>query len=143
MRKDGSTFPMLFHASTIILKSGEFQGVRGVFVDLTEQKLAEGERRSLEAQVQHAQKLDSLGILAGGIAHDFNNLLMGVLGNAEMALADIPPASPARVSIEGVQTSAMRAAELAQQMLAYSGKGQFVIKPVSLSEVVREKWARC
>jgi CheY-like chemotaxis protein len=65
-------------------------------------------------------------------------LLVGVLGNADLALADLSPVSPATVSIEKVREAATRAAELANQMLAYSGKGQFVVKTVSLSEVVQE-----
>ena len=105
--------------------------------DITDRKQAERERLALETQVQQAQKLESLGVLAGGVAHDFNNLLMGVLGNAELALADISPGAPARVSIEEVKKAATGAAELANQMLAYSGRGRFVVEPVKLSEVVK------
>ncbi|MGK2964986.1 MAG: PAS domain S-box protein, partial [Tepidiformaceae bacterium] len=107
-------------------------------VDLTDRHLAEEERRRFDQQVQHAQKLESLGILAGGIAHDFNNLLVGVLGNAGLALMELPPDSPARRTITDIETAAKRAADLTRQMLAYSGKGQFVVETVDLSNVVRE-----
>jgi PAS domain S-box-containing protein len=106
--------------------------------DITERKRNEDERRELEAQVQHAQKLESLGVLAGGIAHDFNNLLMGVLGNAGLALMDLPQASPVRESVLEIETAGQRAAELCRQLLAYSGRGKFDNKPLSLSALVSE-----
>ncbi len=106
--------------------------------DITERKRAEEEKLNLERQVQQAQKMESLGVLAGGIAHDFNNLLMGVLGNADLALLNMPPESPGRDNINNIQIAAKRAAELAMQMLAYSGKGQFVIKRMALQVLVEE-----
>ncbi len=110
----------------------------GTFRDITEQKKAEQERKNLEAQVQHAQKLKSLGILAGGIAHDFNNILMAILGNAELAMLDLELDSPAMESIKGIETAAKRAAELSQQMLAYSGKGKFIIETIDINTVIEE-----
>jgi CheY-like chemotaxis protein len=77
-------------------------------------------------------------VLAGGIAHDFNNLLVGVLGNASLALTELPDESPARQFVKDVETSAQRAAELTRQMLAYSGRGKFVVESLSLSHVVHE-----
>jgi nitrogen-specific signal transduction histidine kinase/CheY-like chemotaxis protein len=110
----------------------------GTHSDITERKRAEEQRLLLERQVQHAQKLESLGVLAGGIAHDFNNLLMSILGNTDLALMDLSPVSPARPCIEEVDRAAMRAADLTRQMLAYSGKGRFVIEPININEVVEE-----
>jgi PAS domain S-box-containing protein len=109
-----------------------------VFNDLTERKTAERERQRLEAQLREVQKLESLGVLAGGIAHDFNNLLMAILGNADLALLSLSPASPVRPHVEDIIRASKRAAELCRQMLAYSGKGQFVIGFYNLSEIVRE-----
>jgi signal transduction histidine kinase len=103
-----------------------------------ERKLAEQERLRLEAEVRHAQKLESLGVLAGGIAHDFNNLLTGVLGNLELALMMIEPESPAHSNVKEARASAERAADLSRQMLAYSGKGSFVIQAVDLNGIVTE-----
>jgi PAS domain S-box-containing protein len=94
--------------------------------------------RQSEEQMRNAQKLESLGVLAGGIAHDFNNLLVGVLGNASLALSELPDDSPARQFVQDVETSAQRAAELTRQMLAYSGRGKFIVEPLKLSEVVHE-----
>ena len=106
--------------------------------DITERKQAEERRKKLEAKLQQAQKLESLGVLAGGIAHDFNNLLMGVLGHAEIALIELPPESPARGDLKNITTAALRAAELTKQMLAYSGKGKFVVETLNLSKLVEE-----
>ena len=111
---------------------------QGIMLNITERKHAEQEQLSLERQVLQAQKLESLGVLAGGIAHDFNNLLTGILGNADLALLDLSPSSPARQNIQDIETAAHRAAELCRQMLAYSGKGHFIIEQVDISEVVRE-----
>jgi PAS domain S-box-containing protein len=106
--------------------------------DLTERQLAEEERARLEGQMREVQKLESLGVLAGGIAHDFNNLLMAVLGNADLALTSLSPASPARPNVEEIVRASHRAADLCRQMLAYSGKGRFVVGRYDLSEVVQE-----
>ncbi|MBX7258448.1 MAG: PAS domain S-box protein [Candidatus Hydrogenedentes bacterium] len=106
--------------------------------DITERKEAEIERRKLEAQIQHSQKLESLGVLAGGIAHDFNNLLVGIMGNAEMALSDLPLNASARIYVEDVVKAAQRASDLSRQMLAYSGKGRFVVEPVCLNDIIHE-----
>ncbi len=96
------------------------------------------EEQRFEARLQHTQKLESLGVLAGGIAHDFNNLLVGMLGNAGLALLELPQNSPARPAVEQIETAARRAAELTHQLLAYSGIGRFVVEPVDLSKLVSE-----
>jgi PAS domain S-box-containing protein len=110
----------------------------GTSRDISERKKAESENKSLQHQVQQAQKLESLGVLAGGIAHDFNNLLLGVMGNADLALLSMGSMDPSREFMNDILSSAQRAADLCRQLLAYSGKGRFVVQPVDLSEVVRE-----
>jgi PAS domain S-box-containing protein len=110
----------------------------GYLVDITDRRAQEAEHARNEEQVQHAQKLESLGVLAGGIAHDFNNLLVGVLGNASLALEELPAHSTARPLLEDLQVAARRAAELTRQLLAYSGKGKFVVEAVDVSALVRE-----
>ncbi len=103
-----------------------------------DRQIAEEERKKLERKMQHAQKLESLGILAGGIAHDFNNLLAGILGNANLASIDLPPDSPALEHIRQIELASKRAADLTKQLLAYSGRGKFVIEALDLSKLVRE-----
>ncbi|MFO0843301.1 MAG: PAS domain S-box protein [Gemmataceae bacterium] len=110
----------------------------GTTLDITERKRAEEQRRRLEAQLLHAQKLESLGVLAGGIAHDFNNLLTGILGYASLALMQLHPGSAACPLLLEVEKAAQRAAELTQQMLAYSGRGKFIVQPLRLDQVVQE-----
>lgn len=109
-----------------------------VSIDITDQLKAEKHRVELERQVQHAQKLESLGVLSGGIAHDFNNLLMSVLGNVDLALDSIPKGHPAHQNLKEVENAARRGAELADQMLAYSGRGKFVIEPICLNDFLAE-----
>jgi signal transduction histidine kinase len=92
--------------------------------------------RELSDRIQQAQKLESLVVLAGGIAHDFNNLLVGVLGNAELAREELAANSPAAEALEQIELAAQRAAALSRQMLAYSGKGRFVVEPVDLRDLV-------
>ncbi len=106
--------------------------------DITEWKRLQEKQRALEDQVLQAQKLESLGVLAGGIAHDFNNILMAVLGHCELALRRLATESPARQNIEQIKLSASKAADLSNQMLAYSGRGKFVVEPLDLSRVVEE-----
>lgn len=106
--------------------------------DITERRKAEETQRRLEVQMQHAQKLESLGILAGGIAHDFNNILTSILGYADLARLALTADSRAFRYIQEVVKGAEQASELIQQMLAYSGKGRFVIQPVNISALVED-----
>jgi PAS domain S-box-containing protein len=109
-----------------------------VFGNAMLRKESDKERRHLEAQVQHAQKLESLGVLAGGIAHDFNNILMGIIGNAGLAMMELPADSTIRECIVHIEKASQHAAELTTQLLAYSGKGAFRFRPVNLTRVVEE-----
>lgn len=138
LTRDGQRRLISWSASALYNDDGSLRYVIGAGLDITESKAAEEEHKRLEAQLQHAQKLESLGILAGGIAHDFNNLLMGILGYAEITLMDLPENSSLREGVIQIQVSAKRAAELTKQMLAYSGKGRFIIEPLDLSKLVEE-----
>ena len=110
--------------------------VAGLSLDISEQEDAERERLKIEQQMQQAQKLESLGVLAGGIAHDFNNLLMGIIGHADLALSSTCEQPDVMQHIESVISSCQRAADLANQLLAYSGKGRFILEPANLSDLV-------
>ncbi len=105
--------------------------------NISERKKVEAERLGYERRMQEAQKHESLGLLAGGIAHDFNNLLTAILGNIDLALLDIPASSIACPHLSTAITATHRAAELAQQMLAYSGKGRFVIERVNVPTAIQ------
>ena len=110
----------------------------GSFQDVTDRKQAEAERQAFQRNLQETQKLESLGVLAGGIAHDFNNLLTGILGNAELIRLSLSHPSPISNSLDQIERGAERAADLCRQMLAYAGKGRFVVGPVDLVALVRE-----
>ncbi len=105
---------------------------------LTKLKEAQDERLNLEKQLLHAQKLESLGVLAGGIAHDFNNILTTIIGNADLALMRLKPESPVLENLQRIEQAALRAADLARQMLAYSGKGKFVVESLDLNILLEE-----
>ncbi|MDQ6675953.1 MAG: CHASE3 domain-containing protein [Acidobacteriota bacterium] len=96
------------------------------------------ERKRLEERGRHTQKLESLGVLAGGIAHDFNNLLTAILGGASLLQDELPADSPSLEHVRIVLSASERAAQLTRQMLAYSGRGRFVVEQLDLSQQVRE-----
>jgi signal transduction histidine kinase/CheY-like chemotaxis protein len=106
--------------------------------DITARKEAEEQRQALDRKLQDVQRMESLGLLAGGIAHDFNNLLVAILGNAELALMDLAPESPAQAGIAQISAAARRAADLTRQLLAYAGRGQLVMQPIQLNTLVEE-----
>jgi|GEM_PF-5508752 len=106
--------------------------------DMSEEIRLSKERKQIEEQLLHAQKMESLGVLAGGVAHDFNNILMSILGNTELAQRKLPADSKVNDHLARIETSAKRASDLANQMLTYSGKGMFVIKPVNINSIVTE-----
>jgi len=117
---------------------GGFVGSFAVITDITERKKMEEERRRLEGRIQQAQRMESLAMLAGGVAHDFNNLLVGMLGHAGLALMELPAHSTTRPLIHQIETAALRASELTKEMLAYSGKGKFLVESIDLSALVEE-----
>ncbi|MBI1752730.1 MAG: PAS domain S-box protein [Acidobacteria bacterium] len=103
----------------------------GYLLDIT------GQRQAEEA-LRQSQKLESLGILAGGIAHDFNNLLTVVLGNLNLAQMNLPEQAPAAPYLAKMEASVLRATDLTKQMLAYSGRGHFLVQPHCLNDLVRD-----
>ncbi len=136
LTKDGRALPFEI-SSSMETRDGKVVGVQSICRDLTERMRADEERARLERKLQETQKLESLGVLAGGIAHDFNNLLTGILGNASLALIETSPETPVGRSLQQIEVSAERAAELCRQMLAYSGHGRFVIGRIDVGEIIR------
>jgi len=125
-------------AAAISSRSGE-PGALVLFKDITREKEQEAERQRIETQMQRAQKLESLGVLAGGIAHDFNNLLVGIVGNADLALLLASAGSPIQKALIKIKMAGGRASELTQQLLAYSGKKEGVqIETIDLNPLVSE-----
>ena len=106
--------------------------------DITARKKAEEEKAALEAQLFHAQKMESIGTLSGGIAHDFNNLLGIILGNAELAMDDLPEWHPAKDNINEIRTASLRARDVVKQLLSFSRKTDPKKKPVKLVQIVED-----
>jgi PAS domain S-box-containing protein len=119
-----------------ILDEDEKLGVVIRLTDVTERKRTEVERRALEEKHRHTQKRESLGVMAGGIAHDFNNLLTVIIGNAELARAQVGPTSPAAPFLRDAVKAADWAASLTRQMLTYAGKVRFASERVSLTTLI-------
>lgn len=138
LRKNGAT--MWVNLTMGVIHASDGQVAYGILMleDITGRKQGEEERQRLERKLQEAQKLESLGVLAGGIAHDFNNLLTGILGNTSLAQMECQTGSPAMPFLKQIENATLRAADLSKQMLAYSGRGRFVIDRLDLSQIVED-----
>ena len=136
--RDGSFRFLESNSVPVLDEAGAVVGFRGADRDITERVHTEEERLELERRLLHGQKLESLGVLAGGIAHDFNNLLMAIIGHLDLALMRLPDLSPVRDSIGHSLQAARRATDLTREMLAYSGRGRFMVVRLGLSALLRE-----
>ena len=134
IRKDGKEFIIADSGAPIISKGGEVIGVVLVFRDITE-------KRRMHQEILKIQKLESLGVLAGGIAHDFNNFLTGIIGNLSLVRLDITPQSKIYDSVKNIETAALRAKGLTQQLLTFSRGGKPVKSVVHLPDLVSESVA--
>jgi PAS domain S-box-containing protein len=137
MNKDKSYFFMEANPRLIKQKGGK-AWIQVTLRDITERKLAEGEKKKLEAQLQQVQKMESMGTLAGGIAHDFNNILGIIVGNTELAMDDVPEWNPARHNLEEIRTASIRARDVVKQILAFSRQRPQKKKPVRISPIIKE-----
>jgi PAS domain S-box-containing protein len=115
----------------VLYENGKAARLVGVMWDVSE-------RRHLEQRMQESQKLESLGVLAGGIAHDFNNLLMVMLGNVSLVRADLGGPHPVLEHVDQIEEAARRATDLCRQLLAYAGKGRFVLQRTNLNQLIDE-----
>ncbi|MDX8403360.1 MAG: PAS domain S-box protein, partial [Mariprofundaceae bacterium] len=135
--KDRSKKTTLRSLAPVLNEKGEMINYVTIMTDITEDSL-------LRSKMEHAQRLESLGVLAGGIAHDFNNILTSIMGNARLAeikLAEVKMTDEKRESfpyLKRISTASERAADLCRQMLAYSGQGNVEMRSINLSELVDE-----
>ncbi len=136
IRKDGSTFPceLLGRNTTYMGKPARITGFR----DLSERHRLEAEQERREEQVRHAQKLETLGVLAGGIAHDFNNLLTIILANADGAGRAKDNTERRDHTLSQIKNAVARARELTEHLLVYAGQGERKIERVNVSELVED-----
>lgn len=128
-RKDETRFPAAVYFSPI-LDNDEVVGVRGILIDLTEQK-------RVEQQLQQAQKMEAIGTLSGGIAHDFNNILAAIIGFTELAVEDVGN-RPEKRFLENVLRAASRGKDLVRQILTFSRRREYSRKAMAIGPVVEE-----
>ena len=138
LRKDGSPVPIETTCRTVFDSEGRPTALIGVNRDISERKRAEEETGRLEAQLQQAQKLESVGRLAGGVAHDFNNLLTVINGYSDLLLSQLAEPDPLWGYASEVRKSGERAAALTQQLLTFSRKQIVEPKPTDLSALVAD-----
>jgi signal transduction histidine kinase len=123
-----------------IIQWPDGRGVRiEMAVDITERKQAEKDREKLQAQLNQAQKMESIGALAGGIAHNFNNVLMGIQGRASLMLMDKDPSHSDYEHLNGIEQCVRSAAELTRDLLGFARKGKYEIKPTALNSLIKNE----
>ena len=137
--RDGRLVPITCSTAPI-MGDGQIAGAVLVVRDISEEKLADQVEREREEALRQAQKLESIGVLAGGIAHDFNNLLTGIMGNAGMARRAVQAGRTehAATLLGDVLKASERAADLTRQLLAYAGKGRFLVQPLDVCQLITE-----
>jgi PAS domain S-box-containing protein len=135
--RDGQSV-VLEISGRLLRRRGKPVAVEAIARDITARKQAVEQQLMLERKLLDSQKLESLGVMAGGIAHDFNNLLTAILGNAGLAASSLPGDSPQRNYLGNIEKTSRQAADLCKQLLAYSGKGRFVLQRIDLNAVIED-----
>ena len=119
-----------------ILKNGIATSLAGIAIDITNKINAEKDKQRLEAQLQRAQKMEALGLLAGGVAHDLNNVLSGIVSYPELLLMDLPENSPLRSPILTIQESGLKAAAIVEDLLTLARRGIITTEVLDLNDII-------
>ena len=135
MRRDGSLIPV-YSSHVLVPVPGRDVELFCIDVDLTSLKQAEAQREKLQSQLVQAQKMESIGRLAGGVAHDFNNMLTVILGQAELALLQVPPEDKLHSDLDQIRKAAQRSADLTRQLLAFARKQTVTPRILDLNATV-------
>lgn len=135
-RKDGQKRLLAWWCRVLKDHEGNVKGAISSARDITEQKMAEEERKKLEEQYRQAQKMEAIGKLAGGVAHDFNNMLNIILGYSQMALLKTDPSNPLQKDLREIMSAGQRSANLVRQLLAYARKQTIAPKLIDINEAV-------
>ena len=138
IHRNGRKVPVELSVTSLFDAGGEITGRIGIARDITERKMAEEEKKKIEAQLQHAQKMEAIGTLAGGIAHDFNNLLMGIQGNASLAFCEMDTTHPHYGRLKNIEQYVQQGAELTRQLLGFARGGKYETKLTDLNELVEK-----
>lgn len=127
-------------ANAVVIRGTDESADRmiGINADISDQVIAQGEKAKLEAQLQQAQKMESVGRLAGGVAHDFNNMLGVILGHAELGLMHLDPTHPVCTDLKEISKTAQRSADLTRQLLVFARKQTVAPKILNLNDTISE-----
>lgn len=137
LHRDGRLVPVEISSGGVV-KAGAREVHFGIFRDISERRAAEEQRKQLERQLVHSQKMEALGRLAGGIAHDFNNLLTGIIGNVSLARMDLSSLDPIHHTLAEIDEGARRAAALVRQILAFSRRQVLEARVIDPNDMLRE-----
>ncbi len=135
--KDGSTRWVWEQGQGVFSPNGEVVALEGFIADITPMRQAQAERELLAAQLNQAQKMESIGRLAGGVAHDFNNMLAVILGHAELALERVPQGDPLRDDLTEILGAARRSSEITRHLLAFARRQTVVPKVIEINQTVQ------
>ena len=135
--KDKRQHHLEMSASLIKNAEGQPIGFRGVARDITDRLKTENEKRKLEKQLQHAQRMKAIGTLAGGIAHDFNNLLMAIQGNVSSLLIKTRQDSGLQESLKAIELCIGSGADLTRQLLGFARGGKYDVRPIDLNDILQ------
>jgi len=133
---DGKEIPIIKNVTT--LNIGKKRYLLESFIDISDQKQAEEEKKKLETQLVYAQRMESIGTLAGGIAHNFNNLLMGIQGNASIMEFDIDSDHPHYKNLKNIDKLVQNGSQLTSQLLGYARGGKYEVRPINLNLLVKD-----
>jgi len=134
--RNGESVWVAWTYKPIFDSSGQLTEILCIGNDITELKHAAQEKKTLEAQLQGAQKMEAIGTLAGGIAHDFNNILQAIIGYTQILLMGKEQDNPDHEKLEAIEASAQRASELTKRLLIFGRKVESQLKPVDLNQEV-------
>lgn len=134
-KKDGKMLPVEY-TSTPIFEAEKLVGAVVTFRDISDHLHAEEERKKLEDQLLHAQKMEAVGTLAGGIAHDFNNILNVIIGYGTMVMDRMEDDPLSKEQMNEVLSAAERAANLTRRLLLFSRKEVAEVKPMDVNGMV-------
>jgi signal transduction histidine kinase/ActR/RegA family two-component response regulator len=138
IRKDGTKRTLEVSASLMKGVNEQPVGFRGIMRDVTSRIQSEKEKKRLESQVQHAQKMEAIGTLAGGIAHDFNNLLMGFQGNISLMKMDLTDEHPHQEFLSNMESYVKRGSDLTRQILGFARGGKYQVKTTNLNVLINK-----
>lgn len=134
VRKNNEEYPLRLEARIVPWKGKKVRSVE--FRDITELKQTEEAKIKLESQLQHAQKMESIGLLAGGVAHDFNNMLGVIIGYSELILDEINPSQQFHTELKEIQKAARRSTDLTRQLLTFARKQMVSPKVLDLNQTI-------